>query len=201
MRVAKKSPMKDWLEDLKFSPDQKYLAVSSHDKNVYVFAFPKVEPHCTFSASTSFVSHIDWSLDSRFIRTNDGAYEVLYYDVSTEKQDPSGANNHRDTVWSTATCPISWATQGIWARGIDSSEINHCDRSPTSHPDGYQLLATGDDFGKVKLYRYPSMVEPSQFIECKGHSSHVTKVKFSAVPGEAGTQYLFSTGGNDCSVI
>ena len=201
MRVARKSPMKDWLEDIKFSPDQKYLAVSSHDKNVYVFAFPKIEPHCTFSASASFVSHLDWSADSRFLRTNDGAYEILYYDVSTEKQDPSGASNLRDTEWQTATCPITWGTQGIWAKGIDGSEINHCDRSSTSHPDGYQLLATADDFGKVKLYRYPSMVEPSQFIECKGHSSHVTKVKFSAVAGEGGTQYLFSTGGNDSAVI
>jgi WD40 repeat protein len=97
MRVAKKSPMTDWLEDLKFSPDSRYLALSSHDKNVYVFAFPKAELHCTFSASTSFVSHLDWSADSRYLRTNDGAYEILFYDVSTEKQEPAGSSTLRDT--------------------------------------------------------------------------------------------------------
>lgn len=73
--VAKKSPMKAWLEDIKFSPDVKnekgevieksrYLAVGSHDGNVYVFAFPGMELHCTLSGSQQFVSHIDWSLNA-----------------------------------------------------------------------------------------------------------------------------------------
>ena len=184
MKVARKSPMEDWLEDVKFSPGQaQYLALASHDKKVHVFAFPAYELHCTLSASSSFVSHLDWTMDARYLRTNDGAYEILFYDVSTEKQEPAGSTTLRDAQWATATCPISWATQGIWAKDVDGSEINHCDRSPTSHPDGYQLLATGDDFGKVKLFRYPSMVEPSQCLELRGHSSHVTKVKFGAVAG------------------
>ena len=67
--------MKAWLEDIKFSPDVKnekgevieksrYLAVGSHDGNVYVFAFPGMELHCTLSESQQFVSHIDWSLNA-----------------------------------------------------------------------------------------------------------------------------------------
>lgn len=46
MAAAKKTPMKDWIQDIKFSPDQRYLAVGSHDNSIYVFAFPKVELHC-----------------------------------------------------------------------------------------------------------------------------------------------------------
>ena len=75
----------------------------------------------------------------------------------------------------------------------------HLVRDPLG--DGYHLLAAGDDFGKVKLYRYPSMVEPSQYLECKGHSSHVTKVKFGPIPNNKQAQYLISTGGNDTAVI
>jgi hypothetical protein len=45
------------------------------------------------------------------------------------------------------------------------------------------------------------MVEPSECLELKGHSSHVTKVKFGAVAGPKKEQYLFSTGGNDSAVI
>lgn len=59
-----------------------------------------------------------------------------------------------------------------------------------------QLLATADDSGKVNLFRYPSTTEKSQPLQGKGHSSHVTKVRFSPKDN-----YLFSTGGNDTAVI
>jgi len=80
---ALKEPMtaNSWIEDLKFSPDSRYLAVSSHDKRVYVFTTAKLELFCTMKGSTSYVSHLDWSADSRFIRTNDGSYELLHYAV------------------------------------------------------------------------------------------------------------------------
>lgn len=158
------------------------------------------------SASTAFISHVDWSADSNYLRTNDGSYELLYYDVKSKNQVVNAVRNAsqsnkpimKDVEWATTTCPITWATQGVWARGMDGTDINHCDRSGDSHPDGYQLLATGDDFGQVKIFRYPAMVEPSQAVVCRGHSSHVTKVKFGAVSGQS---MLFSTGGNDGCVI
>lgn len=78
---------------------------------------------------------------------------------------------------------------------MDGSDINHCDRSASDHPDGYKLLAAGDDFGKVKIFRYPSMNLASEATICRGHSSHVTKVKFTK------SGHLISTGGNDAAVI
>ena len=102
------------LEDIKFSPDGKFIAVACHDNKVYVFAFHHMEQHCILSASNSFISHLDWSADSRYIRTNDGHYEILYYDVLEGRQEANGATALRDVEWKTHTCPISWATQGIW---------------------------------------------------------------------------------------
>ena len=58
------------------------------------------------------------------------------------------------------------------------------------------MLATGDDFGKVKLFRYPCPVEKASFNPYIGHSSHVTCVRFSA-----SNNYLISTGGNDKSIF
>jgi WD40 repeat protein len=194
---ALKEPMTagSWIEDLKFSPDARYLAVSSHDKRVYVFTTAKLELFCTLQGSTSYVSHLDWAADSRSIRTNDGSYELLHYAVSAGNQSPQSSTSQKDTVWATSTCPISWATQGIWAAGYDGTDINHCDVSSAHHADGYQLLATADDFGMVKLFRYPSPAEPAKALTLRGHSSHVTKVKFG------GDGVLFSTGGNDTTVI
>jgi len=70
------------------------------------------------------------------------------------------------------------------------------DRSHNVHPDGYHLIATANDSSLVKLFRYPSVEERSKFLECRGHSSHVTNVKFSK-----DDKYLFSAGGNDTCVM
>ena len=64
------------------------------------------------------------------------------------------------------------------------------------HDDGYRLLASGDDNGKVKVYRYPCMIEHSKAVVGNGHSSHVTMVKFA----KSG-RYLFSAGGNDTCIF
>jgi hypothetical protein len=39
----------------------------------------------------------------------------------------------------------------------DGTDINYVDRSKKQHKDGYHLLALGDDFGKVRILRYPSI--------------------------------------------
>ena len=112
MLKALKKPMAadEWIEDLKFSPDLQYLAVSSHDNKVYVFSFPNLDLFCTLKGSSSFITHLDWSEDSRFIRTNDGSYELLFYAVKKGNQAPHAGSALKDTVWHTSTCPISWAT-------------------------------------------------------------------------------------------
>ena len=48
----------------------------------------------------------------------------------------------------------------------------------------------------MKLFKYPSTIEKAQFNSYTGHSSHVTKVKFTA-----GDQFVITTGGNDKTVI
>ena len=41
------------------------------------------------------------------------------------------------------------------------------------------VIVTGDDFGKVKLFSYPVVREKSQYNKYGGHSAHVTNVKFT----------------------
>lgn len=56
----------------------------------------------------------------------------------------------RDVEWETQTCVLSFTTVGIWPEGADGTDVNACESSHSQ-----SLLATGDDFGKVKLYSYP----------------------------------------------
>jgi len=48
----------------------------------------------------------------------------------------------------------------------------------------------------IRIFRYPAMVENAEFKQLAGHSSHVTKTRFNYK-----NTYLFSTGGNDTTVM
>jgi hypothetical protein len=54
-----------------------------------------------------------------------------------------------------------------------------------------KLIATGDDYGLVCLYRNPAR-EGHDYGKYRGHSEHVTSVMFSD-----DCKYLWSTGGQD----
>lgn len=74
---------------------------------------------------------------------------------------------------------------------MDGSDINAVERSP----DG-TVLASADDFGLVKLFRYPCPVDKgAAYNKFTGHSSHVTNVSFSR--NKTGQKYLLTTGGED----
>jgi WD40 repeat protein len=57
-------------------------------------------------------------------------------------------------------------------------------------------MATADDSGMVNVYKYPSPIEKSNAVKGQGHSSHVTKVRFSPKDN-----YIFSAGGNDTAIM
>lgn len=59
-----------------------------------------------------------------------------------------------------------------------------------------KLLATGDDFSKIKLFKYPACVNKQFFNVYKGHSSHITGIKWSYTD-----EYMISIGGLEKSVI
>ena len=48
----------------------------------------------------------------------------------------------------------------------------------------------------MKIFKYPSVTEKSEFKAYRGHSSHVTWVRFSY-----DDKYLISIGGNDKTII
>lgn len=57
----------------------------------------------------------------------------------------------RDVAWASTSCTLTFETIGIWPEGADGTDVNCCDRAHVA-----PLLASADDFGKVKLYAFPT---------------------------------------------
>ena len=56
----------------------------------------------------------------------------------------------RDVEWATQSCLLSFNTIGIWPETMDGTDLSTCAKS-----NGSKLMATGDDFGKIKVYSFP----------------------------------------------
>ena len=104
----------------------------------------------------------------------------------------------RDAAWNTYTCTMGWSVQAIWKPESDGTDINACSRTA-----GSDVVCTGDDFGMVKMFRYPCIRGGGRgkgpLPPCKlyrGHMSHVMNVSFLAHD-----THLISVGGNDAAVF
>uniref|UniRef100_A0A1I8HUF2 HELP domain-containing protein n=1 Tax=Macrostomum lignano TaxID=282301 RepID=A0A1I8HUF2_9PLAT len=182
------------IECLEFSPDGSMLALGSRDNSIYVFActeagrkYSRIGRCCGHS---SFITHLDWSADCVHLRSNSGDYELLFWTAANCRQ-VSSPSSLRDSEWASQRCAISFDTAGVWPEGADGTDINASDRSFDR-----QLVATGDDFGQVCLYRYPCFQPRSKGHAAAGHSSHVTNVRFLR-----DSSRLLSTGGKDTAVL
>ena len=189
-----KAPLDPWIEDLKISPNSNLVAFGAHAgaSNIEIMAInnSKLQTKGMIKAGlTSALTHLDWSSDSEFLVINSQAYELKFASVLALKN--VSASGSRDTDWFTWTCVLGFYSQGIFPAFADGTDVNSACRA-----NNKKVLATGDDFGKVNLFKYPSVAEHSLNKQYAGHSSHVTKVKFSF-----DDCFLASTGGGDKAVI
>ena len=84
---------REWNEVMAFSPDQTMLAVGSHDNFIYVYNTSDWSLKGKCKGHSSYIMALDWSKDNEWIRTNCGAYELLFFKSGDCSQDPSGRSN------------------------------------------------------------------------------------------------------------
>ncbi|KAM6917983.1 echinoderm microtubule-associated protein-like 1 isoform 1-T1 [Lycodopsis pacificus] len=192
--VAVHTDGNEQLSAMCYGPDGNFLAIGSHDNYIYIYAVAengrKYSRVGKCSGHSSFITHLDWSVDSQYLVSNSGDYEILYWIPSVCKQVVS-VETTRDIEWATHTCTLGFQVFGLWPDGSDGTDINAACRSSDK-----SLLVTGDDFGKVHLFSYPCSQFRAPSHVYGGHSSHVTNVTFLYDDG-----YLVSTGGKDMSVM
>merc|ERR1719274_508332 len=85
---------KQWIQVLKYSPDGDTLAVGSHDNFIDIYDtssgdYSSPPPRTAVcSGHQSFITHIDWSVDAQNLRSNCGAYELLFWEAGSGAQLP-----------------------------------------------------------------------------------------------------------------
>jgi WD40 repeat protein len=71
----------EWIECMAFSPDNTMLGVGSHDNLVRIYNVDggsfSLKGNC--KGHSSFIVAFDWCLQSKYIRSNCGAHEILYF--------------------------------------------------------------------------------------------------------------------------
>ncbi|KAJ1108721.1 hypothetical protein NDU88_006091 [Pleurodeles waltl] len=183
------------LSVVRYSPDGNFLAIGSHDNFIYIYSVGENErKYSRFgkcSGHSSFITHLDWSKDSKFIMSNSGDYEILYWDVAGGCKLLRNRFDSRDREWATYTCVLGFHVFGVWPDGSDGTDINSLCRSHNE-----RTVAVADDFCKVHLFQYPCSKPKAPSHVYGGHGSHVTNVRFTH-----DDRHLISMGGKDTSIF
>ena len=100
--------------------------------------------------ASSYITHLEWNVDGRLLMINSGAKEILYYECPRGNRVNIRDEQLQDIEWSTFTSVLGPSCEGIWQPCTDVTDINS-----TCLSSDRGTLATGDDFGLVKLFKYP----------------------------------------------
>lgn len=84
-----------------YSPDNSKLAVGSHDNAIYIYDVAQgYKLLHKLTGHSSFITALDWSVDGSALHSVCGAYELLFWDVNTGKQETAGATKFADEHWN-----------------------------------------------------------------------------------------------------
>ena len=105
-KIKSLADAKEWIEAIAYSPNDKFLAVGSHDNKIYIYEvfyllflllfhiknvilFYKAKGYSLVSQCTShnsFITSLDWSEDGENLQSICGAYELLFHHAQNGKQ-------------------------------------------------------------------------------------------------------------------
>jgi len=197
---VKKGREPEGVSYMRFNEDDSVLAVAHMDANLYLFNIVggagefKLDPWkpATHRAAPT---HIQWNSDATMIKVLTRDYEVAHWMLEKSSKrlkfyphipDPD------DVKWAGDPLVAGWDVEGCYQAEWDGTDLNDV----TLSDDGV-FLAAGDDFGAVRLFKYPAVSnKPDVHKKYMGHSSFVVGVEFCR-----NNEYLITCGGNDMAIF
>ncbi|KAM9700202.1 echinoderm microtubule-associated protein-like 6, partial [Menidia menidia] len=141
---------KEVVHALRFSPDGGLLAVGSNEGAVDLYAVAQRYKKVGEARAAAVITHLDWSVDGRFLQANDGAGQRLCYRMPAGKLVPP--EEAKGIHWMTWTGVLGPEVQGLWPKYSTVCEVDSVDTNYSS-----AVLAAGDQQGLVRLYRFPCL--------------------------------------------
>lgn len=183
---------KDIISDIRFSPGSgKYLAVASHDSFVDIYNVTSSKRVGVCKGATSYITHIDWDSRGKLLQVNTGAKEQLFFEAPRGKRQTIPSVEVEKISWATWTSVLGLCCEGIWPVIGEVTEV-----TASCLTSDKMVLATGDDLGFVKLFRYPAKGKFGKFKKYVAHSTHVTNVRWTY-----DDSMLVTLGGADMSLM
>jgi WD40 repeat protein len=198
--------------DVRFSDDGRMLAAANWDQAIFLLkvattttrdndngsspniavAPARVMMHKVLTGNSSSPLCVMFSADGEYLMSNSKDTQILFWRTKDGSRH-TAMSAYRDMPWQQPwTCVLGWPVIGLWGdQSYDQTDINSV--CQTWAPQA-GFVALGDDYGKIKLFRFPSpFLDPPCHVY-GGHGAHVTRVKFSR------TNVLAALGGDDHSI-
>ncbi|DBA05060.1 TPA: hypothetical protein N0F65_000748 [Lagenidium giganteum] len=187
---------------IKYSPDGQSLVVGSMDNSVYIYDVPNnYAKRAVFSKHKSWITHLDISSDSQYVRSNCGGYELMFADITTGSHVAS-ATALRNQKWETCSTIYNWSNQGIWPvmPSAAAIQITSCAASVpgTSKDIDKAVLVAGTAHGALQMFKFPAFVRGAGSKSYPCHAGPVAELMFS---GHGGGARCVSIGRTDRCVL
>lgn len=158
--------------EVKVSPNEKILAVSLElNSNPCIYLYDILQGFVLKSVLDkfdSFISTIDFSIDSNYLIIEDNLYNTFYFEIQTKKH----------ITLDDVNFEIEWMNDGLKkcdnfkclpnVFGSDLGKVSKISKHPNS-----KIVAVGDYTGVLRLFTYPSFENDSYFT-CR--TDHVGKI-------------------------
>ncbi|KAJ8604819.1 hypothetical protein CTAYLR_001017 [Chrysophaeum taylorii] len=155
-----------------FSPDGDVLAAATNDGMIILYdCLKKFQVKAVCTAHTERVVAFDFKSDSTCLRSCSVSSETLVFDSKNGELVRESPSDDDHDLWGSWTTTVGTPVAGALLPLASANDL------ATSHRSA-ELIATGDDFGAVKLFKWPCFAPAAAAKTAFGHASRVASVRF-----------------------
>jgi WD40 repeat protein len=179
------------INDAKFNMNGSLLAVACMDGAVDILQNDDSFSPVSFISCPVGVLRVDWANEGELLQLQDVEGRAIVYDAIKAARMEFSKSKLSKIRWNTDTCVGSFNLSGLVDNIKEGVNVNAVDVATSK-----RVAATVDDFGFVRLFRYPATSINARSKRYAGHSARVAGVKFSFRD-----KFVLTTGSGDHGIF